>query len=98
MSLLADIVDFSLERQPVDALERETQEQVDSALKHAEGVVKGTLHLLLCSLNGRGIGNTPVRGQRLARPHWANFFGGTITDGEHEIELGCIWLGKLFPE
>src|SRR5450631_2755393 len=96
-SLPADVVDFLLEREPVEGREREAQEEADSSIQQKESFTESLLHLLFGSLHGGGIGDTPVGGHRLARPHRADFVRCIVTNGENEIEPGGVRLGELFP-
>ena len=93
----ADAIDFLLDREFVETGEGQTKEQANPALKHHEGIAKRAFYLLRRSLNTRGIGNTPVRGHRLAGSDGTNFLGSVVTDREYEIELRCAGLGEPVP-
>ena len=95
-SLVPDLVEFLLEREIVEAGKRQAQKQADSAIEQEESFAKGAL-ISLCSLNGGGIGNAPMRGHRLAGPHRADFLRRVVADREDEIELGRPGLSKLLP-
>src|ERR1017187_2712974 len=90
------VVDFFLERQPVQRSEREAKEQADSSVQQKKSLAESLLHLLACSLHCGGIGNTPMGGHRLAPHPRADFVGGIVTDGETEIEPGSIRLDFVF--
>ena len=47
--------------------------------------------------HGRRIGHPPVRGDRMSRPHGANFSRRVVTNGEDEIELGSARQFEFIP-
>ena len=55
--MLADLVDFTLEREPVEAGKRKRNEQADAPVENEECITKRALDLLRRALHCRGIGN-----------------------------------------
>jgi len=54
---MADLIDFFLDRQFVQAGKRQAEEQADSSFEKQVGITKSTLDLLGRALSLRGIGN-----------------------------------------
>lgn len=46
---------------------------------------------------GRGVGHTPVRGHRLARPYRADFLRGRVAHGEYEVQWRRPRLREFVP-
>ena len=96
-SLIPNLVYFSLDGKAVKPGERQTDEQTDPAIEGEKCIPVGFLYLLDRPLHGGGIGNTPVRGHRLAGPYRANLFGSVVTNRENEIERGSFRTSELLP-
>src|SRR5581483_520659 len=94
---VTDVVEFALQGEPVHIGERQAEEQTDPAIEEQEGIAESLLHLLVRCLHGSRIGDTPVGGNRLARPNGTNFAGGVVTHREDKIHVWGAGLGKLLP-
>jgi hypothetical protein len=97
ISLASDLVEFFLQRKTIQSGKGQTQEQTDSSIEEQECVTESSFHLLLHAAHCSGIGHTPVRGQRLARPYRADFVGRVITDRKNKIEPRGIWPREFIP-
>src|SRR5205807_286744 len=94
---LADVVEFALECEAVESLQGKAEEETDSAIEDQEGVPEGAFDLRLAPANGGRVGHAPVGGHRLTGPYGADLFGGVVTDGQDEVELGSSGLGEFIP-
>lgn len=94
---MTDLIDFLLDGQFVETRQWQAQEKTDSAVENHESLTEGLLDLLGCAGYCGRVRYAPVRGHRLARPDRANFFGGVVTNGEHEIQVGGVGLGEFVP-
>ena len=94
---LAYVVEFLLQREPVQAGQGQTKEQADSAIEHEEGIAIGAFHVCGTALNCSRVRNAPMSRDRLARPHGAYFVRGVIADRNYEVELWRIRRGEFLP-
>src|SRR6266849_2188972 len=81
-SLIADAIDFFLDRQSLKAGERQVKEQANSAFENQVRITKSMFDLLRRTFNHRGIGNAPVCGHRLPGPDGTHFLGRVVANGE----------------
>src|SRR5208282_669152 len=93
----ADAGDFFLEGEGGEAGERQAQEQSDAAVQGYKSIAKGALHLFKGAHDRSGVGNTPMGGNRLARPERTNFRCGIVADRKNKIHLRGAGLGKFVP-
>src|SRR6267154_5544685 len=96
-SLPAYAVDFRFDGKLAERRQGQAQEQHDSPIQSHEGIAKHTLNLFRRALYSRWIGNTPMSGDRLARPNGADFICRVVADGENEIHPRRIGLRKFIP-
>src|SRR5579862_3697337 len=94
---MADLVDFLFDCKAIEGCERQAQEKTDTTIQRKESIAKRPIDLLRRSLNGRWVGNSPVRSHRLTWPDGTNLVGGVVTYGKNKIELGSPGLGKFAP-
>ena len=94
---MADGVEALLDGEGVERSQRQGQQQGDAAIQGGEGLRVGAVDFLRGAANGGGIGHSPMRGDGLAGPDGADFFGRVIADGKDEVEMGRAGLGKLVP-
>ena len=90
----ANVIDPTLKGQLVKFLETEAREDAYSRVEFHVRALDSKLQLQW-PLNGRRIGDAPVRGHRLSRPQRARLAGGVIAHGEDEVEWGAIGSGEL---
>jgi hypothetical protein len=76
----ADLVQFVLERQPMERRDRQSGEHRRALVEHAVSVLERDL---------------PMRGHRLSRPERAGFAGGVVANREYEIERRHVRRGKF---
>ena len=69
--------------------------ELNAALESQVGFVEGTI--LLVRLRSRRVGDTPMRGHRVAGPDGAGLARRIVTDGEDEIERRRAFGGELVP-
>ena len=62
-----------------------------------QGLREGGAFFVVGAFNGCGIGEAPVRGDRLAGPEGTHFAGGLVADGDDKVELRCAGGGELVP-
>jgi hypothetical protein len=96
-SLLADPVDFFLDRERIETLKGQGEEETDSAVEHNEGVAKCPFNLFRRSRHQRRVRHTPMRGRRLTRPDGAHFLHGVVADRKNEVQLRRPGSGKFAP-
>src|SRR5215470_10292375 len=96
-SLFADLRYFFFYGQTIKASERKRKEQSDAAFQRDKCVAESTLDLFGSSGCCCGIGNTPMRCHRLARPDGTNFIRSVIANGENEIHFGSVRSSKFGP-
>ncbi len=70
LSLLPDLVNLLLDRQVVEAGNRQAQKQANPAIQCHESLAISTLDLVGRTLDRGRIGNAPMRRHRLAGPDW----------------------------
>src|SRR5579872_1799041 len=87
-SLLTNLIDLPLERQPVKTGQGKGKKQADSPVQHEVSITEGAFDLFGCATHRRRIGNTPMRGHGLTGPDRADLFGGVIAYREDEIQRG----------
>ena len=95
--LLADAVEFVLNCQGLEAVEREAEEQLDAAFESEEGIAKGTLDLFGGAGRGRRIGDAPVRGDGMAGPDGAGFVRSAIANSNDEVHRRSTRFGEFVP-
>src|ERR1700734_2535090 len=93
----ADRVELFLQAQLIERAQRQADENSDAVGQHAERIGKRQAHFRLGAGGKRRIGDAPMRGHRLARPHRAGFRRRVVADGEDEIELRRARAGKFRP-
>src|SRR5258706_5406574 len=96
-SLPAYAVNFLFDGELGERRQGQAQEQHDSPVQSHEGIAKRTLNLFRRALYSRWIGNTPMSGDRLARPHWTDFICRVVAHGENEIHSRRIGPRKFIP-
>src|SRR6266404_8308834 len=96
-SLPAYAVNFLFDGKLAESRERQAQEQHDSTVQSHESIAKGTLNLFRGALYGRGIGDTPMSGDGLARPHGTDFICRVVANGENVINSRRVGLRKFIP-
>src|SRR5687767_1107015 len=94
---LADVVELAFQSEPIELLEWKRKQQVDTHAKLGERTQEGPAALMVRAGDHRGIRNTPMRRDRLARPHRANLSRGVIAHGKYEIEPWRAALRELIP-
>ena len=97
ISLMADVIDFSLDRQLVQTRKGQAQEQADSSFELEVGIAKGMFDLLWRTFQCGGIGNAPMRRHGLPRPDGTRFLRRIVANGEDKIHLWGSRLCELFP-
>jgi hypothetical protein len=93
---LADLVEAALQRQPVELVHRQVDEDRQAVLELVVGFEKSLALLRVVALHRGGIGDPPVRGHRLPRPDRADL-AWRRRNGKDEIQRGRAGLGELFP-
>src|SRR5208283_2655581 len=93
----ADFPDPLLKRETVERLESQARENLDAIFQLAVNAEKEAPLLVVIPFEGRGIGYSPMRCDRLSRPKWALLGGGLIADGENEVERNAIRRGEFIP-
>ena len=63
-----NVVDFLLQGERVERRERKTEKQADASVEHCESLTKSMLDLFWRSLDGGGVGDTPMRRHGLTGP------------------------------
>src|SRR5208337_5145744 len=94
---LADFLNPLLESETVERLDSQARENLDAIFQLAIDTEKEATLLIVGADEGRRIGDSPVRGDWLARPKWALLGGGLIADGENEVERNAIRRGEFVP-
>ena len=94
---LADGLQLLLQSELVERADRQADENRDAVVEHPERVGEGEPDFSLVAGGGCGIGNAPMRGHRLARPHRAGLGRRVVANREHEIELRRVRPGELAP-
>lgn len=95
-----DFPDFSdslPESETVECLDSQAREDFDSILKFPVDTEKEASLRIIASFKGRGVGDSPVRGDWLTRPHWALLGSRLVADRENEIEAGAVRRSELVP-
>ncbi len=92
-----DLFQPRLQAELVEAANRQRCKHRDALTQHAVCVLERERDLGRVALRFRRIGDAPMRGHRLARPHRAGFTRGVVADGEHEIERRRAGLCELAP-
>src|SRR3954465_4636942 len=77
-SLVADGVQPVLQGHPVEAGERQAEEEPYAVLQRGIGLTKRTTALDFATLDGSGIGDAPMRRHRLAGPRGASLARGAV--------------------
>jgi len=95
--LLADFRETLLERHAVKSLEVEICESSDPIFQLAVYPRKVAALLILGSGKGRGVGHSPMRRDRLPRPHRTNLRRRRIANRKHKIHPRRPTLRKLIP-
>src|SRR5580704_2880830 len=94
---LADFLDPLLESETVERFDSQARENLDAIFQLAIDTEKEATLLIVGADEGRRIGDSPVRGDWLARPKWALLGSGLIADGENEVERNAIRRGEFVP-
>src|SRR6185437_11711711 len=93
----ADRLQSGLQRQSVDAGERQCYEGGDAVPKVSEALHEcGTLLNWRTRDPGRVL-DAPVGGHRMTGPDRAGFAGGVVANCEYEVNFGGARLGELVP-
>src|SRR5260370_11203454 len=77
--------------------QRKREKKTDSAVENKERFSEGAFDFSGVSVNGGGVGNSPVRGHGLSRPERAGFLGGIVANCEDEVHHGSAGARELFP-
>jgi len=93
----SDFSDSLPESETVERLDPQAGEDLDSILKFPVDTEKEAPLRIVASFKGRGVGDSPVRGDWLTGPDWALLGSRLIADSENEIEAGAIRRGELVP-
>jgi hypothetical protein len=94
---LPNVVDFLLQGERVERRERKTEKQADVSVEHGERLTKSMLDLFWPSLDGGGVGDSPMRRHGLPRPQRTDLVRCVIADCEDEIKRGGIRLREFIP-
>ena len=97
ISVAADACEFAFEGETVEGIERQGEEEADSAVEMDERIAERLVDLFRSAFDCCWIGNTPVSRHGLTGPDGTDFAGGVVTDGEDEIEWGSAGLGEFVP-
>src|SRR5579864_1069873 len=97
LSLFPDPIDPSLDRQLVEARQRQPEEQSNTAIECHKRVAKRPLQHRLILAGISGIGNSPMRRHWLAGPDWTSLLGCRIAECEHEVHSWCSVSRKFAP-
>src|SRR6516164_8364440 len=93
----ADLLEPALQAQPIEAADRQRRENPDALMQHPVRILERKGDLGRRAFGFGRIGNAPMRGHRLARPHRTDFAGGVVADGEGKIERRRAGLRELIP-
>jgi hypothetical protein len=63
----ADLIGAAFQRHPVELIDRQRDEQLDARLDLPAGVAKRPLAPIFRALDGGGVGDVPMRRDRIAR-------------------------------
>ena len=96
-SFLRNLVEVALEHEPLDAFDRQTEQQVDSIGQGRVGGKERPALVFARALYRRGIGHPPVGRYRLAGPERAGVGGSRIAHGDDDIHLRRTRNRKLIP-
>src|ERR1019366_7608169 len=97
LSLPPDAIHFFFQREAIEGRQRKSEKETDSPVENKERVAEGALDFGGVSVNGGGIGNSPVRGHGLSRPQRAGFLGGVVANREDEVQLGSAGSPEFVP-
>ena len=86
-----------LQRQLVDRVHRQADEDRDAVVEHAVGIGEGEMLLGLGAFHGGRVRHAPMRRHRLARPDRAGFVRRVVADREDEIHLGRARSREFVP-
>src|SRR5215469_13987098 len=92
-----NVIDFFLECQLTELLDRKGEEEADTAIERKESLAESTCNFFGSAFNSGGIGNAPMGSHWLTRPDRTNFLGRLVADGEDEVQLGRVRFGELIP-
>lgn len=81
----------------IEARKWQAEKEANSAVQGEEGIAESALDVLVRTSRGSGIGNTPVRGHRLAGPYRADFVPGFVANRENKIHPRGAGFGELIP-
>ncbi len=94
---LADVRQLALDGRLVKHFERQIHEQADAVHHVPEGLFEGPALLGVSAFDGGRVFKSPMRRDRLTRPHRTHFAGGVVADGDDEVHLRCVGRGVLVP-
>src|SRR5215472_9333969 len=94
---VSNVVDFFLECQFAELLDRKGEEQADPPVEHEECIAVSTLDFSSTAFNSGGVGNAPMGSNWLSGPDRANFLRCVVADGEDEVQLGRVWFREFIP-
>src|SRR5258706_2670703 len=97
LSLPAYAVNFLFDGKLAESRQRQAQEQHDSTVQSHESITKRMLNLFRGALYGHGIGDTPMSGDGLARPHRSEFICRVVAIRGNEMHSRRIGLRKFIP-
>ena len=94
----ADFLNALLERKAIEAVRfGKTRENLDAIFQLAVNAEKEAALLVVGSFEGSGIGDSPMRCDRLAGPHRTLLGRGLVADRENKIEARAVGRGELVP-
>src|SRR5512143_38425 len=94
---LAKLVQPALQAETIELVERQADEHAYAVKQRPARFRKRLAPVLVAARGRRRIGDAPMRGHGLPRPHGADFAGCVVAHGEHEVESRRIGGRKLIP-
>src|SRR5258707_5220351 len=91
------MVEFPLDCQAFEILQRQEEEQTDSAIEQEKCFTERALDVGGSASYRCGIRYAPMRSDGLAGPQRAHFPGGVVTDGQDKIKLRRAGLREFVP-
>src|ERR1700687_5717669 len=96
-SLLANAIHFFFQREAIQGRQGKREKKTDSTVENKKRFAEGAFDFGGVSVNGGGIGHSPVRGHGLSRPERAGFLGGVVANRENKMHLGSAGPPEFIP-
>jgi hypothetical protein len=94
---VSDFLNLLLESKTVERVDPQVRENPDAILELAINSEKEPAFLIVSSFKRRRIGDSPMRGDRLARPHRTLLGCRLVANREDEIDARVVGGGELVP-